>query len=177
MNSDCFDLFKSLIKENIRIRYNDYILRNPTEIKIYHITPDKYTRLMTALDNYNSIQHILHDDMFLSVFSKGIYRAELLFELLNGILFFSKKEIIFRSDQHLYNTIANVIICSQIFGDGNHRTSLFYLKTFGLNDDKANNIIVQIKVMRQHMLACPFPNENKENHDRYEKQISQKIFI
>lgn len=178
MNFDCFDIFKSLVKENIKIRHDDYILNNPTEIKNYHITPDKYTQLLTSLDNYNSIQHILHDDSFQCVFSKGMYRASLLYELLNGVLFFSKKEIIFRSNEHLYNTISNVIICSQIFGDGNHRTSLFYLKTFfGLSDDTAYAIIVKIESLRQDMFSCPFPCETKEIHDRYEKQISQKIFI
>ena len=127
MQHDTFDDFKLIIKENIIIRHNDFLECEPLKINNYHITTEKYISLIAYLNDSMSIQHILNNPLFLDVFSKGIYRAELLYEYMNNILYFSKTEINFESDEHKHKSIASIIVISQIFGDANHRTSLFYL--------------------------------------------------
>ncbi len=173
----CFDIFKTLIKENIKIRCADFTLNNPSEIKHYHIDNKRRNALLNAIDMSISIQCILNNSLFSHVFSKGLYRCELLYELLHGILYFSKRRITFRSNEHLYYTIATVIVSSQIFGDGNHRTSLFYLKKFfNVSTEKANNIVAQIELSRCNMVACPVEGDSDDVCNLYEKYISQKIF-
>jgi hypothetical protein len=84
----------------------------------------------------------------------------------------------FLSDKHRHYVISNVIVTSQIFGDGNHRTCIFYLTTFaGMRNQEANDTLANIENIRHNMFSCPYPEENPEYHKRYEKQISQKLFL
>lgn len=170
-----FLVFKALVAENIRIRHNDYILANHREIRNYHITEQKFNELNQLLNIATTIDNIYMNELFEIVFSKGLYRAEVLYELLNGTLYFSKRTIQFESHEKLITTISTIIVTSQIFGDGNHRTSMFYLQYFGnMEIKRAKNVVTQIELYRSRFMLCPQLDDIKAQ-EVYETQIRKGI--
>lgn len=173
--NDQFLVFKALITENIKIRHSDYIFNNPQEIRNYHITEKKFNKLNQLLNIASTIDDIYMNKEFETVFSKGLYRAEVLYDLLNGILYFSKTRIQYESREHMITTVSTIIITSQIFGDGNHRTSMFYLHYFGnINKLHAKQVVEQIELHKLNFSMCPQINNTKE-HEVYETQIRKGI--
>lgn len=168
--SNNFDILKKLIQYNIEIRHVDFLQNSPVIIHDYHITEKKFQLVSQQLKTCKSIEDIVNNDIFNCVFSKGIYRAQILYELLCDILFFSKTKMTYFSQMHKHNIIAIIIICSQIFGDGNHRTSLFYLINFAnMSINNGNNTIKNIEKNRNLLIDCP--SLNSEHSAIYESQI------
>jgi hypothetical protein len=46
-----------------------------------------------------------------------------------------------------------------------------------MRNQEANDTLANIENIRHNMFSCPYPEENPEYHKRYEKQISQKLFL
>jgi len=169
---DTFFIFKALTKENIKIRYKDFLKNPPGTIAHYHITTTIHNNLISLLNSATTLQDITEIPLFEHVFSKGIHKAELFFDMLNGILYFSRSRINFVSPYNMHLIVSTIIICSQIFGDANHRTTMFYLNTFCSYDmEKSSNIISHIETERNKFLACPYKDDKHDFKMLYEKQI------
>jgi hypothetical protein len=171
-NIDTFSIFKALIKENIKLRYKDFLKNPPVTITYYHITNTIHDNLISLLNSATTLEDITKNLLFECVFSKGIHRAELFFDILNGILYFSRSRINFISLGNMHLVISTIIICSQIFGDANHRTAMFYLNTFCEYDiEKSLNIVSHIENERNKFLTCPYKDDKHDFKMLYEKQI------
>lgn len=127
------DFLKEITNVNVKIRYESQPLKiYPHTIGKFNIEKiNKKIELITKIDDFNS------DDLS-SVFTKGIKK------LFDYAKFIEKTVGLELTHNQVFLLIAQYLVLNQVFGDGNHRTTISVLKKYTTYLDKEIGSIMKI---------------------------------
>lgn len=130
------------------------------------------------IDKLNEITHIdeISEDMIFSkILNKGIKRIKVLYYFIQGYIYvYDNRCIKLRwwnkcNELQINMLIGLFIIENQIWGDGNHRTAMYYMKRYG--DIKSDKLMESIEFIRGFQL----PHEINHSNDDIERWITHII--
>ena len=123
---------KNLIFKNLSLRYEE----QPTYIREYTIYDKNKDKIIDFLSQINKISQF-GDNILKPIFSKGINRLFQLINLINDDIFYNSQKNNFK----LF-FIAQFIILNQVFGDANHRMSIYILNRYSTYTQKEIDFIM-----------------------------------
>ena len=123
---------KNLIFKNLSLRYEE----KPTYIREYTIYDKNKDKIINFLSQINKISQF-DDDILKPIFSKGSNRLFQLINLINDDIFYNLQKNNFK----LF-FIAQFIILNQVFGDANHRMSIYILKIYSTYTQKEIDFVM-----------------------------------
>jgi hypothetical protein len=126
------DFIKEIVHYNTKIRYLD----TPKSIYEYTIYSKNFDPIVNCIHKISDINKF-SNPILKPIFSKGIDRLFGLIELIKDKSFSN-----LHNENYKMFVIAQYIILNQIFGDGNHRTSIYVLENYSTYSNEEIELIM-----------------------------------
>lgn len=134
------DFIKNVVHYNIKTRYIDM----PKLIYEYTVYSENYDSIYEHITKIKDF-HQFCNSILKPVFSKGINRLFKLIDLMNDSSLWKNRTINYKMF-----IVAQYIILNQVFGDGNHRTSIYVLNIFSTYSNEEIELIMNFTERIHH---------------------------